>query len=80
VHDKDLCDGLSGWETCGDYQVIHQSFIDDGKVYFYQDDQLVAVEHIGVFGRLCAGGPQAFDAPSCSSGSETMPQCRATAL
>ena len=81
VHDKNLCGGLSGWATCGDYQIIYKGYVDAGTEYFYQDGQLVAAEGYGpVGGNTCAGGPQTFNAPYCFSGSETMPQCRAGAL
>ena len=80
LHDQNLCDGLSGWATCGDYQVISQAFTDTGTRYFYQDGQLVAIEGYGELPGRCSAGPEKFEAPFCASAHQIMPQCKPSAL
>jgi hypothetical protein len=73
--DKTLCP--ASLATCGAYEVITKAGVDTATVYYYQADQLVAIDHV-LFPshHACSAGPAAFDVPGCGSSSQTLPACQ----
>jgi hypothetical protein len=61
---------------CGDYDVILKGSADTATNYYYQGDQLVAVEHIVFPSQFdCLAGPAMFNAPECATTNQPLPAC-----
>jgi hypothetical protein len=76
VQDQSLCEGLSGWVTCGDYTVVTNAGIDSGARFYYKDGDLVAITtYVIPTLHACEAGPTTFNEPRCSSGGTRLPQC-----
>lgn len=72
--DRSLCP--ASLNTCGAYEVITKGGIDTATFYFYQGDQLVAVDHELLPGHhTCSAGPATFDEPTCGPSSQNLPAC-----
>jgi hypothetical protein len=72
--DKTLCP--ASLAVCGSYTVITQAGIDTATSLYYMGDQLVAIGHTLLPGRVsCTAGPATFSPPSCGPGATQLPAC-----
>jgi hypothetical protein len=72
--DHSLCP--ASLNTCGSFQVITKSALDTATVYYYQSDQLVAIDHFLLPAHhTCLAGPSSFVEPTCGNTSQTLPAC-----
>ncbi|HEX7843440.1 MAG TPA: hypothetical protein VF469_38470 [Kofleriaceae bacterium] len=72
--DKTLCP--ASLAVCGSYTVITQAGIDTATSLYYMGDQLVAIDHTLLPGRVtCTAGPSTFSPPSCGPGATQLPAC-----
>jgi hypothetical protein len=73
--DKTLCP--ASLKTCGEFEVITKGGVDTATQYFYQGDQLVAIDHTVLPGpHTCTAGPATFIEPSCGTTTgQTLPAC-----
>jgi hypothetical protein len=72
--DHSLCP--ASLNTCGSFEVIIKSALDTATVYYYQGDQLVAIDHFLLPAHhTCVAGPSSFVEPACGNTSQTLPAC-----
>ncbi len=72
--DHGLCP--ASLNTCGSFEVITKTALDTATIYYYQGDQLVAIDHFLLPGHhTCVAGPSAFVEPTCGSTGQTLPAC-----
>jgi hypothetical protein len=75
--DKRLCPASE--LACGDYQIIMKSDAGAMTNFYYQNGELVAIEHIGTSSQHdCLGGPASFAAQHCASTGRSISACAAT--
>jgi hypothetical protein len=72
--DKSLCP--ASLNTCGAFDVITKGNVDTATIYYYQNDQLVAVDNLLLPNHhTCAAGPATFAEPTCGNSSQSLPAC-----
>ncbi|HEU4735316.1 MAG TPA: hypothetical protein VFT22_45810 [Kofleriaceae bacterium] len=74
AQDKALCP--ASLFTCGGYDVVIEGGLDTSTRYYYQGDQLIAIDHTSLpLLRTCTAGPARFEVPSCASPGQRLPAC-----
>lgn len=72
--DASLCP--ASFRSCAGLDIVTQGGLDTSTSYYYQGDQLIAIDHVLLpMHRTCTAGPATFSVPSCSDPGQVLPVC-----